>query len=82
MPVLVTSKFDKDLIKTEGVSVATWFSPLCQWQLSVAMTATVLIESALKPKSNLFPISLMIHIKFDLDWPTDLGDFIINLLKI
>ena len=28
MPVLVTYKFDKDQIKTQDVSMETWFSPL------------------------------------------------------
>ena len=43
---------------------------------------TVLMESAPKPKSSLSSIPLMLHINFDQDWPTDLGDSIISLLKI
>ena len=82
MPVLVIGKFDEDRIKTEGVTMETSFSPVCQWELSVAMATTVLMESAPKPKSSISPVPLMIHIKFDQDWPTDLGDSIISLLKI
>ena len=82
MPVLVTCKFDEDQIKTEGVSMETVFPTISQWELSVAMATTVLMESAPKPKISLSPIPLMIHIKCDQDWPINLGDSIINLLKI
>ena len=58
------------------------FSIICQRELSVAMATTVLMESAPKPKSSLSPILLMLLIKFDQDWPIDLGDSIISLLKI
>ena len=44
--------------------------------------ATVLMEFAPKPKSSLSTVPLIIHIKFDQDWPTDLGDSIVRLLKI
>ena len=54
----------EDRIKTEGVSVETSFS----WELPVAMATTVLKQSVPKPKSCLFPIPLMIHIKLDQDW--------------
>ena len=65
------------------VSVETSFSPIIsQRELSVATATTVLMESAPKPKRSLSPIPLMIHIKFDQDWPTDLGDSIISLFKI
>ena len=37
-----------------------------------SMATTVLMESAPKLKRSLSPIPLMIHIKFDQDWPTDL----------
>ena len=53
-----------------------------QWELSVAMTTTVLMESASKLKNSIFPIPLMAYIKFDQDWPTDLGHSIISLMKI
>ena len=58
------------------------FPIISQCELSVAMVTTVLIESVPKPKSSFSPILLILHIKFDQDWPTDLGDYIINLLKI
>ena len=49
--------------------------------LSVATAITVLMESAPKPNSSISPISLTIQIKFDQDWPTDLGDSIITLIE-
>ena len=58
------------------------FPIISQWELSVAMATTVLMESAPKRKSSISPIPLTIHIKIDQDWPTDLGDSIISLLKI
>ena len=50
--------------------------------VSVAMTTIVLMESAPKPNTSHSPIPLMLHIKFDQDWPTDRGDSLISLLKI
>ena len=82
MPVLVTCKFDEDRIKTEGVSMETSFSPIkSQWEISVNMATTVLMELVPKPKNSLSSIPLIIHIKFDQDWPTDLEDSIMSLLK-
>ena len=74
MTVVVTFKFDEDRIKTEGVSVDMVFPIISQCELSVAMETAVLMESAPKPKSSRSPIPLIIHIKFDQNWPTDLGD--------
>ena len=48
----------------------------------VAKATTVSMESAPKPKSSPSPIPLMIYVKFDQDWPTDLGVSIISLLKM
>ena len=52
------------------------FSIISQWEFSVAMATTVLIEPAPKLKSSFSPIPLMIDIKFNINWPTDLGDSI------
>ena len=49
---------------------------------SVGMGTTVLKEFAPNQKSRISPIPLMAHIKSDQDWPTDLSDSIISLLKI
>ena len=48
MHVLVTCKYKKDRIqkKKKREKMKTSFSPLCQWGLSVAMEASVLIQSA------------------------------------
>ena len=82
MPVLVACKFVGDRIKAEGLSGDIFLPIISQWELSVAMTTTALMESAPKHKSNFFPIPPMTHIQFDENWPTDLGDSIISLLKI
>ena len=51
MLVLVTCKFEKDLIKTNSERVETSFFFIeSQWELSVAMETRVLIQSAPKPK--------------------------------
>ena len=83
MPVLVTCKSDENPIKTEGVSIRQTRFPhnksmgafCCHGNHSFE-------ESAPKPKSSLSAIPLMAQIIFDQDWPTDLGDSIISLLKI
>ena len=79
MPVFVTCKFEDYWIKTEGVIISPIVS---QWELSVAMATIVLMEFSPKPKSSLCLIPLTIHIKFDQDWLTDLGDSTESLLKI
>ena len=46
-----------------------------QWGLSVAMETRVLIQSASKAFSLPPPLSpVMLHIKFDQDWPTGFRD--------
>ena len=120
MPVLVSSKFDENLIKNECVSLEAPFSHYKSmgnlldaqghltlkgvvrsgWNsnssgtlsLSLLSASLTKIGSKLKAlawihhfpnyKSSLSPIPLMVHIKFDQDWPTDLGDSIISLFKI
>ena len=87
MCILVTCKFDEYRIKSEGDSVETYmyivFPIISQWELSVAMATSVLMmESAPNHNSSHTPILLMLHIRFDQNWPTDLGDSIIGLLKI
>ena len=72
--VLVTCKFDEDPIKNEVAILRTTFSPLCQWELLVAMETRVLIGSTPKCLLSLFPTPMMLHITFNQDWPTCLRD--------
>ena len=67
MADLVTCKFDKDLIKNEIAIIQTTFSPIIsQWELLVAMETSF---DRLWPKSP-----MMMHMKFEQDWPTCLRD--------
>ena len=53
MPVLVTFKFGKDQIKTEGVSMETSFLPIIsQWELSVLSTTVLKNLKATFPPSH------------------------------
>ena len=60
MPILVTSNFDDDSIKNEQASMETAFSH------------DVHGNNPICPKTlcSLFPNPVMLHIKFDQDWPT------------
>ena len=50
IPVLITCKFEKDLIKNNREKMETPLASIkSQWELSVAMATTVLIGSAPKP---------------------------------
>ena len=82
-PILYVYKFDDDRIKMKlnllgGDIVCPIIS---QCQLSVVMATTALMDTVPNPKITLSPTQLMLHIKFDQNWPTDLGDSIISLLK-
>ena len=71
MPVLVTCKFEKDMIKNNRVKGGDiGFPIISQWVLSVAMETSVLSQSVPKPYAAL----MIVHIKFDQDWPTGLRD--------
>ena len=73
--VLITCKYKKDPIKNNREKVETSFSPIIsQWGLSVAMETRVLIQSAPKPYTAFPPTPMMLHLKFDQDWPTGFRD--------
>ena len=75
MHVLVTCKYKKDWIKNNWEKVETSFSPIVsQWGLSVAMETTVVIQSTPKPYAAFLPTPVMLHIKFDQEWPTGFRD--------
>ena len=79
--MLVTCKFDENQVKSEGDSVEPcFFSHFKSMGVLKCHGNTVLMESAPTPESGISPIPL--HIKFDQDWPTCLGDSVISLLKI
>ena len=75
MPVLVTSKFEKDLIKNNREKVETCCFPHWhfQWALSVAIEP-VLIQSAPKPYAAFSSTPVILHTKFDQDWPSGFRD--------
>ena len=75
MHVLITRKYKKDRIKNNREKMETSFSPIIsQWGLSVAMETTVLIQSGPKTLCSFSPTPVMLHIKFDQDWPTRFRD--------
>ena len=74
MPVLVTCKFEKDLINKNNKNREKVETLFFQWALSVAMETRVLIQSVPKPYAAFRPTIMMLHIKFDQDWPTGLRD--------
>ena len=56
MTVLVTCKFDEDLIKNEVAILQTTFSPIINlWELLVAMEIGTLIQSTQKKPYASFP---------------------------
>ena len=73
----------KDWIKKQprkGVDII--FLIISQWGIFVAMDIRVLIQSASKQYAA-FPLPpVMLHIKFDQDWPTDLRDIQVRKYKI
>ena len=74
MPVLITCKFEKDLIKNNReMLLETSFLHYNQWVLFVAMEIS---SDLICPKTlcSLSPTPMMLHIKFDQDWPTSLRD--------
>ena len=82
MHALIPCKYKKDRIKSNREKVETPFSPLCQWGLSVAMDTRVLIQSASKHYAAFPHPPVMLHIKFDQDWPTGLRDIQVRKCKI
>ena len=53
-----------------------------KWGISDAMETVVLIQSALKTLCSLFPTPMMLHIKFDQDWPTGIRDIQVQKCEI
>ena len=73
MPVFVTCKFEKDLIKNNREKVDIVFPIISQWALSVAMETSF---DPICPKTlcSLSPTIMMLHITSDQGWPTGLRD--------
>ena len=67
---LLPASLMKIRLKNEVTILRTTFSPLCQWELLVAMETRVLIGSIPKCLLSLFPTPMMLHITLDQDWPT------------
>ena len=68
MPELVTSNFDDDSIKNERASMETAFSN-CK-----SMGNQSFDPICPKTLCRLSPTPVMLHIKFDQDWPTGFRD--------
>ena len=74
MHVLVTCKYKKDRIKNKQGGYIV-FPIISHWGLSVAMETRVLFQSAQNQTlCSLSPTPVMLHIKFDRDWPTGFRD--------
>ena len=67
MPVLATSNFDDDLVKNEQASMETPFS-------HYKSMGNFLDPQRQLTLCSLLPTPVMLHIKFDQDWPTGLRD--------
>ena len=81
MHVLVTCKYKKNRIKSNREKGGdTIFPIISQWGLSIAMDTRVLI--CLKTLCTFSPPPVMLHIKFDQDWPTGLRDIQVRKCKI
>ena len=70
MHVLITCKYKKDRLKKGGDVV---FPIISQWRLSVAMETSF---DPICPKTlcSISFTSVVLHIKFDQDWPTGFRD--------
>ena len=78
MHVLLTCKYKKDQRKGGN----TIFAIISQWGLSVAMDTRVFDPICLKTLCSLSTPPVMLHIKFDQDWPTGLRDIQVRKCKI
>ena len=80
---LLPAKYKKDRIKKQlrkGGDII--FPIISQFGLSVAMETRVLIQSAPKPYAAFPTTSIMLHIKFDQDWPTGFKDIQVQKCEI
>ena len=55
---------------------------LSQWGLSDALETRVLIQSVPKPYATFPPTPMMLHIKFEQDWPTGFRDILVQKCEI
>ena len=79
--MLISKGSDQEQPRKDGDII---FPIVSQWGLSVAMETRVLIQSA--PKSYAAspppPTPMMLHIKFDQDWPTGFRDIQVQKCEI
>ena len=71
----------KDRIKSKREKVDIIFPFISQWELSVAMESSF---DPICPKNvcSLSPTLMMLHIKFDRDWPTGFSDIQVQMCKM
>ena len=85
MHVLVTCKYKKDRIKNNREKVEISFSPLySQWGGGAFCCHGNQSYDPICPKTlcSLFPTPMMLHIKFDQDWPTGFRDIQVQMCEI
>ena len=82
MPVLVTCKFEKDLLKNNREKVDTSFSPYKSMDAFCCHGNQSFDPICPKTLCSLSPTLMMLHIKFDQDWPTGLRDIHLNYDRI
>ena len=74
MPVLVTSNFDDDSITNERASMETAFSHYKSMGAFCCHGNQSFDPIYPKTLCSLSPTPVMLHIKFDQDWPTGFRD--------
>ena len=71
---LLPASIERIELKTTKKRLRHRFSHFKSIVVSVVMETRVLIQSAPKILCTLSPLPVMIHIKFDQDWPTGFRD--------
>ena len=82
MHVLVTCKYKKDRIKSNREKVETPFSQFKSMGAFCYHGHQSFDPVCLKTLCSLSPNPVMLHIKFDQDWPTGLRDIEVRKCKI
>ena len=82
MHVLVTCKYKKDQIKSNPEKVETPFSPLKDSGGFLLPWTPEFDSMCLKTLCSLSPTPVMLHIKFDQNWPIGLRDIHFQMCKI
>ena len=82
MHVLVTSKYEKDLIKSNRENVETPFPPFKSVGVFCCHGHQCFALNCLKTLCSLSTSPVMLHIKCDQDWPNGLRDIQVRKCKL